>query len=206
VRGLENLYQTLGAKVASACRTHSRVLIVGGGGGREIEFLARHEIAASLTIVDPSRGNLSDARSLAQDVGYLGAIKFVEGTVDCLPESPKFDAATIIFVLHSIHDATTEVRLLQSASSRMTANGTLFLADRCFSSDGSVEDLLMNYETHAKGLETARDLIDLEVNSVLERRDRTELLLAKKLGSADLAITSHITRAAWYAAFSVKRV
>ena len=129
MRGLENLYQTLDAKAASACRAHSRVLIVGGCGGREIEFLARHEIAASLTIVDPSPGNLSDARSLAQDVGYLGAIEIVEGTVDCLPESPKFDVATIIFVLHSSHDATTEVRLLQAESSRMTGNATLFLAD-----------------------------------------------------------------------------
>ena len=99
VRGLENLYQTLGAKVASACRAPGRVLIVGGGGRREIEFLARREIAANLTVVDPSPGNLSEARSLAQDVGYLGAIEYVEGTVDCLPETPKFDVATIIFVL-----------------------------------------------------------------------------------------------------------
>lgn len=206
VPGLEELYQTLGAEVASCCDAQSNVLIVGGGGGREIEFLAHHQISASLTIVDPSSGNLSDARLLAQDIGYSGTIEFVEGTIDCLPESVKYDVVTVIFVLHSIHDATKEARLLQSLHSRMTASGKLFLADMCIKEDEPVGGLLSNYEGYAGRQGTAKDLMDIEVNSVLARCNRTELALTKKLQSADFTITSHIARAAWYSAFDLDRV
>ena len=75
-----------------------------------------------------------------------------------------------------------------------------------FPPDGSVEELLLDYETHRKRFGNGRRPHRPRSHSVLERRDRTELSLAKKLGSADFAITSQITRAAWYAAFSVKRV
>ena len=54
VPGQENLYQSIGDALAALCLLQGNVLIVGGGGGREIELLSERNISADLTIVDPS--------------------------------------------------------------------------------------------------------------------------------------------------------
>lgn len=206
VPGLERLYRTLGTRIAAASNRKNNVLIVGGGGGREIELFAQRDATARLTVVDPSASNLDDAKAVAREMNYRGEIEFVEGTVDRLPATAVFDTVMIIFVLHAIHQAEEEQHLLSSVRSRLADGGTLLLADICFADAASIEDMIATYEDHARAKDTARDLIDLEIRSVKERRDRTELSLGTKLKTAGLETTSLLDRALWYAAFSVEPV
>lgn len=203
VPGLEELYQNLGTKIASPEYADSRVLIVGGGGGREIELFAKLDATTHLTVIDSSASNLADAETVARDTAYRGEIEFVEGTVDCLPETARFNTAMIIFVLHAIHQDEEEQRLLSSVRSRLVDNGLLLLADICFEDSSTTDEMVAAYKEHARLKNTARDLVDLEVRSVMERRERTESSLCKKLQAANFGDISPFDRALWYAAFKV---
>ena len=204
VPGLEGLYQNLATKIALPEYADSRVLIVGGGGGREIELFAKLGATIPLTVIDPSADNLADAETVARETAYRGEIHFVEGTVDCLPETARFGTAMIIFVLHAIYQDEEEQRLLSSLRSRLADNGRLLLADICFDSSSTIEEMVAAYKEHARLKNTARDLVDLEIRSVMECRDRTELSLYKKLNAARFHNASLFDRALWYAAFTIE--
>lgn len=94
VSGLERLNVAVVDSVASACSEQINVLIVGGGGGREIELLAQHNTTASLTVVDPSSSNLREAELRSKEMGYRGSIRFVEdlpqGRISMLSRSSSF--------------------------------------------------------------------------------------------------------------------
>jgi len=203
VPGLESLYVAIGDSVASACTAQSNVLIVGGGGGREIELLAQQKARARLTVVDPSSSNLREAEAKVKETGYRGPVEFVEGVVEDLPLGRNFDVVTLIFVLHTIHELENEISLLKSVRSRMTRSGKLFLADMCAMEHEIIEDAVAAYKDYARSQGTAEDLIELEVGAVLARQDRTVLSFFEKIEFASFKITRKIGRAKWYAAFEV---
>ena len=205
VPGLENLYQTIGDALAALCQSHGKVLIIGGGGGREIELLSERNIFADLTIVDPSTDNLRQARAMAKRTGYRGTIEFVEGTVESLPTDRKFHTAAIVFVLHTIDDADIERRLLQRVQARLNQTGQLIVADMCIGDDSSVDGLVKTYTHHAQALGAREALIHLETQAVLARRDRSRASLIEKLASAELSVIGQIGEAHWYIAVTAAR-
>lgn len=205
VPGLENLYQTIGDALAALCQSHGKVLIIGGGGGREIELLSERNIFADLTIVDPSTDNLRQARAMAKRTGYRGTIEFVEGTVESLPNDRKFHTAAIVFVLHTIDDAEIERRLLQRVQARLNQTGQLIVADMCIGDDSSVDGLVKTYTQHAQALGAREALIHLETQAVLARRDRSRASLIEKLASAELSVIGQIGEAHWYIAVTAAR-
>ena len=205
VPGLENLYQAIGDTLAALSQSLGNVLIVGGGGGREIELLSERNIFADLTVVDPSPENLRQAKALAKQTGYPGTIEFVEGTVDSLSSDRKFHTAAIVFVLHTIDDAEMERRLLQRVQARLKQTGKLIVADMCIGDGSSVDDLIRTYTHHAQALGAREALINLETQAVLARCDRSGASLKEKLASAELSVTGQIGEAHWYTAVTAAR-
>jgi len=85
-------------------RPNLELLVVGAGGGAEIESFLPSNPEWRLTGVDPSAEMLALARAKADDLGVLNRATLVRGTVDELPNERRFDAAVCLFVLHFLPD------------------------------------------------------------------------------------------------------
>jgi len=67
VPDLETMYASISAYLSKYVSKNDRVLVVGAGGGREIEMFAALDQQLSITAIDPSRENLEGARHVASD-------------------------------------------------------------------------------------------------------------------------------------------
>ena len=201
VPGLEALYGSIGDALVRVCGPDDRVLIVGGGGGREVDLLAARGMAPHLTIVEPSADNLADAKETAKDAKYPSHVTYVESGIEDLVLDQIFDAAAILFVLHEVNEPEREERMLRAVRSRLKPDGILLLADICFDDWEPVDAMVSDYRRHAEGLGTAQDLIELEARAVKDRRSRKATNLADLLSAAGFEITGRIGSALWYKAY-----
>ena len=80
------------------------LLVVGAGGGAEIESFLPANPDWRLTGVDPSAEMLALARAKAEHRRVLDRVTLLRGTVDELPDDGRFDAAVCLFVLHFLPD------------------------------------------------------------------------------------------------------
>jgi tRNA (cmo5U34)-methyltransferase len=81
-------------------RPDLNLLVVGAGGGKEIEQFLPDNPGWRLVGVDPSRDMLALAQSLAESLGVQDRVELVRGTVEDLSAEQRFDAATCLYVLH----------------------------------------------------------------------------------------------------------
>lgn len=201
VPGLEALYGAVGDALVQVCGPDDTVLIVGGGGGREIDLLTAGGMAPDLIIVEPSANNLADAKQTAKRAKYPGKVTYVERGIEDMVLDQVFDAATILFVLHEVNEREREARMLRALRSRLKPGGALLLADICFDEEDPVDAMVLDYQRHAESLGTAKDLIELEARSVKDRRNRKVTDLADRLSAAGFEITGRIGAALWYKAY-----
>lgn len=128
VPGLAGLHQMTGVLIAESAPADARVLVVGAGGGMEIEALAAGHPGWRFEGVDPS------AEMLALAASHLGPlaerVSFHEGYVDTAPDGP-FDAATALLVLHFL---PREVRLqtLRDIHRRLKPGAPLVVAHHSY--------------------------------------------------------------------------
>jgi tRNA (cmo5U34)-methyltransferase len=106
----------------------ARVLDVGCGTGATLAAFAAHQPEWSFVGVDPAEPMLALARSKMNALSPGGRAEFVHGTVDTLPDEPKFDAATCILVEHLQPDDGTKLHLLEGIHRRMAPGGWFVLA------------------------------------------------------------------------------
>jgi len=85
-------------------RPNLELLVVGAGGGAEIQSFLPNNPDWRLTGVDPSAEMLAIARTKAEHLLVLDRVTLLRGTVDELPSDPRFDAAVCLFVLHFLPD------------------------------------------------------------------------------------------------------
>ena len=81
---------------------HASILIVGAGGGTELEVFGKENDGWFFTAVDPSASMLAAAESKTEQLGYRQRVEFIKGTVEDLDGENSFDAATNMLVLHFI--------------------------------------------------------------------------------------------------------
>ena len=81
-----------------------RLLVVGAGGGAEIERFLPTNPKWRLTGIDPSLDMLANAEARAGRLGLTDRVTLVRGVTRDLPPDAIFDAATCIFVLHFLPD------------------------------------------------------------------------------------------------------
>ena len=108
-------------------RSDMHVLVVGAGGGAEIETFLPSNNGWKLTGVDPSLNMLALARSRAERLGVTDRVSLVEGTVQDLSTDAGFDAATCLFVLHFLAD-DEKLALLHGVARRLRKGGSLIVA------------------------------------------------------------------------------
>lgn len=110
VPGFADLHRMTGILLAERVPSDAKVLVLGAGGGLELQALAEAYPSWRFVGVDPSEPMLDLA---ARRLGSLGArVELVHGYIEDAPAGP-FDAATCLLTLH----------FLEPAERRRTANG-----------------------------------------------------------------------------------
>ncbi len=107
----------------------ARVLVVGAGTGNELPAYARGEPGWHLTAVEPSERMLAQARARMVAHGTESRVEFFQGDLADLPETPPFDAATMLLVLHFQPDDGAKLRLLQDIGVRLRPGAPFALVD-----------------------------------------------------------------------------
>ena len=128
VPGLSALHRMSAVLLAEAVPEDGQVLVLGAGGGLELEAFAAMHPGWRLTGVDPSAAMLQLA---AQTMGALAPrTRLVEGTIDDAPAGP-FDGATCLLTLHFL---TPEQRLhtLRALWRRLRPGAPLVVAHHSF--------------------------------------------------------------------------
>jgi tRNA (cmo5U34)-methyltransferase len=127
-------YAILPSQIAALLRTYhapedqAGILVAGCGTGMEMLALLQASAGWRFTGVDPSPEMIALARQKLP-VNHQERYQLLEGTVDSLPKTPAFDAATLILVMHFLPDDGAKLRLLQSIANRLRPGSPLVLVD-----------------------------------------------------------------------------
>ncbi len=107
----------------------ARVLVAGvGGTAQEIIVAGRLEPGWRFTGVDPSAPMLELARRSLSDAAMADRADLRLGGVDDLPEDARFDAATLIGVLHHLPGRDAKLAILKALASRLAPGAPMILA------------------------------------------------------------------------------
>jgi tRNA (cmo5U34)-methyltransferase len=123
-------------------RPELEILVVGAGGGAEIEQFLPENPGWRLTGVDPSREMLALAQAKADRLGADDRVTLIQGTVLDVPPEPRFDVATCLFVLHFLPDET-KLALLREVAKRLRPKAPLVAASGTRVDDGGLRDDLL---------------------------------------------------------------
>jgi tRNA (cmo5U34)-methyltransferase len=108
-------------------RPDLHMLVVGAGGGAEIQRFLPANPGWRITGVDPSQDMLALARARAEQLAVADRVTLIRGTVEDLPIGDRFDAATCLFVLHFLSDEA-KLALLRAIAARRSAGALVLVA------------------------------------------------------------------------------
>ncbi|MFZ6644831.1 class I SAM-dependent methyltransferase [Undibacterium sp. TJN25] len=107
----------------------ARILVAGAGGpAREITLAGRLEPGWRFTAVDPSPVMLEIAMGKVAEAGMTPKVEAIAGTVADLPQQARFDAATLIGVLHHLPGDDAKRAILHEMARRLKPGAPLILA------------------------------------------------------------------------------
>jgi len=106
------------------------ILVVGAGGGAEIERFLPDNPGWRVSGVDPSQDMLDLAAAKAKRLGVRHRVTLICGTVDEAPADHRFDAATCLFVLHFLPD-DAKVALLRGMAQRIHRGAPALIVSAC---------------------------------------------------------------------------
>ncbi len=127
--GYELVFELATALLRADCPDDAHLLIVGAGGGMELQTFGSAGAGWRFTGVDPSADMLALARAKVDGAGLTERVQLVQGTLDDLPPDARFDAATVIFVLMHLPDDGSKLHLLRGLAQRLRAGAPLILVD-----------------------------------------------------------------------------
>lgn len=205
IPGLDAMYRLMHALVTSHTGDAPRVLVVGAGGGREIEALAGCRAVGRITAIDPSVRNLETARETARALGTSLDVRFVAGTVDDLPAGDAFEVITSLLVMHHLRDNGAKLAYLKGLRDRLAPGGRLIHADVCFDGSDVVDNLTPLYLAHADIVGASVNATRLELEAVPQLlvipEGRTRALFAE----AGLTEPFEVFRSLWYKCWTSSR-
>jgi tRNA (cmo5U34)-methyltransferase len=102
------------------------MLVIGAGGGAEIERFLPHNPGWKITGVDPSQQMLARAQTKVAEFNLGDRVILVQGTIDQLRPEMRFDAVTCFYVLHFLPDAA-KLELLRNLRDRLQPDASLYL-------------------------------------------------------------------------------
>ena len=111
-------------EAVAALEKGGSALDVGCGAGRAVIALATAFPNGSATGVDTDGRSIARARENATSAG--ASARFIEGTVDAVPDGERFDLVTMFDCLHDIADPLS---VLKAIRTRMKPGATLFVME-----------------------------------------------------------------------------
>ncbi len=166
IPGLDAMYRLVHALIASHGKEAPHVLVVGAGGGREIEELRNSGAVGTITAIDPSARNLETARAVAGARGASPQVRFIVGTVDDLPDAESFDIVTSLLVMHYLPDDGSKLTYLRGLHQRLAPGGQLIHADVSFDESEDFDRLTPALRAHADIFGVSADAVRLELDAI----------------------------------------
>jgi tRNA (cmo5U34)-methyltransferase len=140
VPGLGDVQRMTALLLAERTPPDGRVLVVGAGGGMELEVFARSYPGWQLEGVDPSAEMLELARAA---LGALAPrVRLHEGYIDVAPVGP-FDAACSLLTLH-FTDEAERYRTLREIHARLKPGGAFVAVHYSIPQDQAERDLWLS--------------------------------------------------------------
>lgn len=204
--GVDALYRLMRAAIETTLPDGVAVLILGAGGGREIEALSESRLNFQMTAVDPSEPMLNLARSYAKQYQVEDRVDFVHGLIDDVPLSDQqpaaaYAAATSMLVMHFIDDDGSKRAYLRAIRRRLRPGAVLVLADVCFESAEEFTALQPLFLQHAElvGLPEQQARLAPEMIAQLPVIGPTRTL--RLLSEAGFASARPLFQTLWYRAW-----
>lgn len=154
------------------------LLVAGCGTGNEIKAISESKKGWSITGVDPSPEMIAQAK---EKLKAHPTIQLKTGLVSDLKTSPKYNAATLILVLHFLEDDGSKLDLLKQIADRLQPEGQFIMLDITGSSwliqkNLQVLKQLVPDHLDANDIDNRLERIQNELHYVTEER-LTELLM-----------------------------
>jgi len=198
IPGLDAMYRLVHALIASRGQEVPHVLVVGAGGGREIEEFRSSDAIGGITAIDPSARNLETVRTVAGTSGASPEVSLIVGTVDDLPDGDTFDVVTSLLVMHHLPDDGSKLTYLRGLRNRLAPGGRLIHADVCFDESEDFDELIPAFRAHADIFGVSADAVRLELDAIpklpVVSGDRIRVLLSE----AGLTEPQEVFRTLWY--------
>lgn len=198
IPGLDAIYQLAHALIASRGQEAPQVLVVGAGGGREMEEFRNNDAIGGITAIDPSALNLQTARDVVVSPSALPQVRFIVGNVDDLPNGETFDIVTSLLVMHHLPDNGAKLDYLRGLRNRLASGGRLIHADVCFDESEDFDRLTPAFRAHADIFGVSEDAVRLELDAIpnlsVISGDRTSVLFSQ----AGLTEPKEVCRTLWY--------
>lgn len=127
----EVVHQMTNALLRSRLNEEAEILVAGCGTGMELSQLGINNEHWHLTGIDPSEDMLEIARRNTMGGTLEKRINLRLGKVADLPRDQKYDAATLILVMHFLPDDGSKLSLLQDIAALLKPGAALVLVDLC---------------------------------------------------------------------------
>ncbi|MGI9625625.1 MAG: class I SAM-dependent methyltransferase [Longimicrobiales bacterium] len=129
IPGYESLFSMILAVVEPELPRGARVLVVGAGNGIEITTLKASRPDLEILGVDPSAQMLELAEARVRLAGCQEGVTFHHGYAHEVNTAAKFDAATLINVMHFVPDDGGKGALLTDVAQRVQPDSPFVLFD-----------------------------------------------------------------------------
>lgn len=128
VPGYSDMHRMTTQLLTETAGTDGTVLVLGAGGGHELEAFSAARPDWQLIAVDPAAAMLKEAKRKLGD--GAANMDWIEGFIHDAP-SMQADAATCLLTLHVIPDDETKIETLKQVRARMKPGGHFALVDNC---------------------------------------------------------------------------
>ena len=198
--GYPVMLQMCGQLIHEATADEGSVLVVGAGGGLEIEALSQRAPAWRFCGVDPTPNMIADARARVRACGADARVTRVEGYVHDAPLT-KHDAATCLLTLHFVPDDGQKLHTLRAIRERLKPGAPFVLVDCCLDKGASnFAERLERYcqfaldsGAPAEQLDVARDRMT-NVGQTVSAAREAELLREAGFSGIELFYAGHSWR------------
>ncbi len=151
--------------------SEAHVLVVGvGGTANEIIVSGRLEQRWRFTGVDPSPPMLAGAQAAVETAGLSARANWYAGRVDELPADDRFDAATLIGVLHHLAGREAKLEILREIACRLKPGAPFILA--CNRGTYRANPVFLNgWANRWRMAGTADEQVQAKIGKILEGAD-----------------------------------
>lgn len=129
VPGFSVMHQLTLQLIRETTPADGEILVLGAGGGHEVNAFAAAEPGWRIAAVDPSPQMIEAARAALAE--RAARVSWTEGYISDAPAGP-FDAATCLLTLHLIPDDGAKLKTLRAIRARLKQGGLFAVVDNCF--------------------------------------------------------------------------